>query len=83
MNKSMEILNSTKKVIGKKQTIRALSDNEVKIVFIAKDADPHVTSEIILLCQKKDVDVTYISNMKELGKACGIDVNAAAAAVLK
>lgn len=83
MNKRIEILNSTKKVIGKKQTIRALSDNDVEIVFIAQDADSHVTKEIILLCENKGIDVVYISNMKELGKACGIDVNAAAAAVLK
>ncbi len=82
MNK-IEILNSNDKVIGKKQTIRALSDNNVEIVFIARDADPHVTQEIIMLCEKKGVDVKYISKMKELGKACGIDVNAAAAAVLK
>ena len=83
MNKRIEILNSDKKVIGKKQTIRALSDNNVDIVFIAQDADSHVTKEIILLCENKGIDVVYISNMKELGKACGIDVNAAAAAVLK
>ena len=76
-------MNSNEKVIGKKQPIRALSDNNVEIVFIARDADPHVTQEIIMLCEKKGVGVKYISKMKELGRACGIDVNAAAAAVLK
>lgn len=78
-----EELKNKKNVIGKKQTIRALLNNKVEKVYIAEDADSHVTDEIISLCNEKDIEVSYISKMEELGKACGIDVNAAAAAVLK
>lgn len=76
-------LKTAKKVIGKKQTLRYLAKNMVKTVYISKDADEYVTKEIIDVCKKNNVDVVYFSNMKELGKACNIDVNAAAAAVLK
>ncbi|HBB28432.1 MAG TPA: 50S ribosomal protein L7ae-like protein [Clostridiales bacterium] len=70
-------------VIGKKQTLRFLAKDEVSKVFISKDADVHVTKEIIDICKEKNIEIIYFDNMKELGRACNIDVNAAAAAVLK
>lgn len=74
---------SNNKVIGKKQTMRLLLEDEVKTVYIAKDADSNVTSEVIELCKNKGVDLVYIDKMSELGELCGIEVNAATAAVLK
>ena len=70
-------------VIGKKQTLRFLAKDEVKSVFISRDADIHVTKEIIDICRDKNIEIIYFDNMKDLGRACNIDVNAAAAAVLK
>ena len=34
------------------------------------------------LCKQKGVPVTYVDSMKMLGKACGIEVGAAVAAVV-
>lgn len=79
----IEKVNRNKTVIGRKQTLRALSKNEADVVYISKDADPHVTDDIVEACREQDVRVEYFDNMRELGRACGIDVNAAAAAVLK
>jgi large subunit ribosomal protein L7A len=73
----------SKLVIGKKQTLRFLLKNEVINVFISKDADIHVIKEIVKICIEKNIEITYFENMKSLGKACNISVNAAAAAVLK
>lgn len=70
-------------VIGKKQTLRFLIKDEVNKVFISRDADIHVIKEIIDVCNEKNIEIEYFNNMKELGRACNIDVNAAAAAVLK
>lgn len=78
-----ENLMHTKKVIGKKQTLRYLMKDEVELVYISKDADTRVTKDIIDVCNSKNIEIAYFDNMRELGKACGIDVNAAAAAVLK
>ena len=47
------------------------------------DADEKITNEIIQICKEKHVEVIHIDNMKELGDACSIDVNAATAALLK
>lgn len=71
------------KVIGKKQTMRLLLEDEVKTVYIARDADSSVTNEVIELCKNKGVEIVYIDKMRELGDICGIEVNAATAAVLK
>ncbi len=72
-----------KLVIGKKQTLRALSKEQVHKVFISRDADMHVTKPIVDVCKEKNVEIVYFDNMKDLGAECGINVNAAAAAVLK
>ncbi|MEL7649775.1 MAG: ribosomal L7Ae/L30e/S12e/Gadd45 family protein [Sedimentibacter sp.] len=70
-------------VIGSKQTLRALSRNEAEKIYISKDADLHVTKPIADVCKEKNIEIVYFENMKELGTSVGINVNAAAAAVLK
>jgi large subunit ribosomal protein L7A len=76
-------IENNKIVIGKKQTLRVLLKEEVVKVYISRDADFHVTEPIVQVCKDKVIEIVYFDNMKELGRACGIDVNAAAAAVLK
>ena len=63
--------------------MRALLRDEAETVFLAKDADLHVTKEIADICKEKNIELIYYDSMKELGKSVGIGVNAAAAAVLK
>ncbi|HCX63414.1 MULTISPECIES: ribosomal L7Ae/L30e/S12e/Gadd45 family protein [Sedimentibacter] len=70
-------------VIGKKQTLRALQRNEAQRIYISKDADLHVTKPITDVCKEKNVEIIYFDSMKDLGASVGINVNAAAAAVLK
>ncbi len=77
------MINDKKIVIGKKQTLRALSRDEAQLVYISKDADLHVTKEITDVCKTKNIEIIYYNTMKELGASVGISVNAAAAAVLK
>ena len=76
-------LRAAKKCVGVKQTLRALEANSVALVFLAEDADRQVTAEVIALCIVKDVEIRRVDTMAELGSACGIDVGAAVAAVLK
>lgn len=75
--------NNKKIVIGKKQTLRALLKNEAEKILISKDADLHVTKPIADACKEHNVEIIYFDTMKELGESVGINVNAAAAAVLK
>jgi large subunit ribosomal protein L7A len=68
--------------IGTKQATKVIELGQAREVFVARDADPRVTGKVIALCKKMGVQVTYVDSMKLLGKACGIEVGAAIAAVL-
>lgn len=76
-------LTDCNKIVGAKQVKRALKNEEIQTVFIAEDAEKDITNEIEQLCNNEDIQVIYIENMKKLGDACGIDVNAAVAALIK
>lgn len=80
----MELINlkEANKTIGVKQTIRAISRGEAKLVFIANDSDDRVIRPILELCEQHEVMVNRDHTMEELGKACRIKVKAAAVGVL-
>ena len=78
----MQDLRSVHKVVGLKQTQRALTEGAAKKVLVARDADARVTSPIVSLCSERGVPVEYTDTMRELGNACGIDVGAAMLALL-
>jgi large subunit ribosomal protein L7A len=68
--------------IGAKQAAKKVESNTASEVFVAKDADPRITIKLVNLCMQRGVKVTYVDSKKLLGKACGIEVGAAVAAVV-
>lgn len=76
-------LNSSNKVIGTKQVKRALTRGGVLKVFIAEDAEPHIIRPLMDLCREKNVEVELVPTMVELGKACGIEIGSASAAIVE
>jgi len=72
-----------KRIIGTKQTTKALLKQKVKVVFVARDADEYVTRDIVKVCREKNVELVQVESMAVLGKACGIEVGAATAAILE
>lgn len=76
-------LNTTHKVVGVKQLKKALRDGSAAKVFVAQDADPKLTDPICDSCSSSGVPVEPVTTMAELGKACGIEVGAAVAALLR
>ncbi len=77
-----KILNAKFKTIGTKQTTKAIKNNKVNIVFIARDAESRVIKPVIKLAEEKKIEVIYVDDMKELGEACGIEVGTASAGIL-
>ena len=75
-------LQNTAKVVGVKQTRRALSDGRAKEIILARDADPNLTEPLAAQAEESGIRVMWIDSMKALGKACGISVGAAVAAVV-
>ncbi|AGK99228.1 MAG: ribosomal L7Ae/L30e/S12e/Gadd45 family protein [Clostridium sp.] len=74
---------SGKKVVGIKQTIKAIKSGEGRVVYIAKDADNKLINTVEELSMEHSLEIVYIETMKELGKLCGIDVGAASALILE
>ncbi len=73
--------NSRNRVVGTKQTIKALENGEAQKVFIARDAEDIVTRPVISLCEENNIDPYYVESMQQLGKLSGIKVKAAVAAI--
>lgn len=71
------------RVVGLKQTKKALEQDQASTVYLAEDADPYLKQEISNLCAAKKVQLKIIATKAELGKACGIDVGSATAALLR
>ncbi len=71
------------RVIGTKQTQRSLERGVAQAVYLANDADERIVKNLKAMCEEKDVPVRMVQSMVELGRACGIEVGAAAAAVIK
>ncbi|WP_061320703.1 ribosomal L7Ae/L30e/S12e/Gadd45 family protein [Clostridium botulinum] len=71
------------KVVGVKQTVKALKNNTVKTLYVSKDADKSLIKPLIELAEENSIDIIKVDTMKELGRLCGIDVSAATAALLK
>jgi large subunit ribosomal protein L7A len=72
-----------KKVVGIKQSIKVMKNNEAKSVYVAKDADSRLVDPVVKLAQEISLEINYVNTMKDLGKLCGIDVGAATAVLLK
>ena len=70
-------------VVGAKQLRKALQSGRACHVYLAENADPAITEPLAALCDQFHITYVWVSTMQELGKACGIEVGAAAAAAVK
>lgn len=72
-----------RKTVGTKQTLKAVERGQAQVVFLAQDADERVLQELAELCRGKGIEIIYVESMTALGKACGIQVGAASAAIIE
>ena len=75
-------LSNRKVVVGAKQLRKAFAKNTVRWVYLAENADPAITEPIMAQCKLNCVPYTWVTTMADLGRACGIEVGAAAAAAV-
>jgi large subunit ribosomal protein L7A len=76
-----KVLQARNIIVGTKQTVKALKSGTISEVLIAEDADHRAVEKVINAALEYKVPVTRAGSMKSLGKACGIDVGAAAVAI--
>ena len=79
----LERLARSPKVVGLKQSRKAVERGNAALVFMAGDADRHLRTRFLALCQSCGVEVYAVASMQALGKACGIEVPCAFAAILR
>ena len=68
-------------IIGTKQTLKAITNNEVEEVFIAADVDAFISNQLMETAKQMDVPYTIVDSKKKLGKTCNIDVGASVVAI--
>ncbi|MDH7479791.1 MAG: ribosomal L7Ae/L30e/S12e/Gadd45 family protein [Syntrophomonadaceae bacterium] len=72
-----------RRTVGTRQTLRAVENDQAACVFLARDAEERVIRDLLQMCGTKGIEVQWVETMELLGKACGIQVGAASAAILK
>ena len=78
----LSVLRLRKPVVGVKHLKKALLAGRAQCVFLAENADPRLTEPLEEMCLEANVPCTWVPSMADLGSACGIEVGAAAAAVV-
>ena len=78
----LEELTAKEKVVGLKQTRRAVLEGNAEKVFVACDAESRLSAPLLALCESTGIEAESCWSKKQLGCACGIDVSTAAAAIL-
>ncbi|HAP93087.1 MAG TPA: 50S ribosomal protein L7Ae-like protein [Desulfotomaculum sp.] len=78
-----QLQQACKKIVGSKQTLKAVQRGQAKVVYIARDAEKRVTEAIVQICSSQDIPVVEVETMRTLGRICGIEVACAAAAVIE
>lgn len=79
----LRLQQANKRTVGTRQTLKAVERDQAEIVYIADDAEKYILRPLLELCQEKNIPVVTLETMQQLGETCGIEVKAAAAALMK
>ncbi|MHA1382505.1 MAG: 50S ribosomal protein L7Ae [Candidatus Helarchaeota archaeon] len=82
--KALELARDTGRVKkGTNETTKAIERGTAKLVVIASDVEPaEVVMHLPLLCNEKKIPYLYVPAKRALGRSIGIEVPAAAAAIV-
>ena len=68
---------------GTNEATKAIERGISKLIVIAEDVEPpEVVAHLPLICEEQNAAYAFVPSKKELGKAIGIEVTSAAAAIL-
>ena len=68
---------------GTNEATKAIERGTSKLIVIAEDVEPpEVVAHLPLICEEQNAAYAFVPDKQELGKALGIEVTSAAAAVL-
>ena len=68
---------------GTNEATKAIARGTSKLIVIAEDVEPpEVVAHLPILCDEQGAAYAFVPSNQELGKALGIDITSAAAAIL-
>ena len=68
---------------GTNEATKAIERGISKLIIIAEDVEPpEVVAHLPILCEEQGAAYAFVPNKQELGKALGVEVMCAAAAIL-
>ena len=68
---------------GTNEATKAIERGTSKLIIIAEDVEPpEVVAHLPILCEEQGAAYAFVPSKQELGKALGIDITSAAAAIL-
>lgn len=70
------------RAVGASQTVKAIEHGRAVLVLVARDAERKITEPVVRAAERRGVPLVEVDSKRDLGRACGIAVEAAAAAVL-
>ncbi|WP_270507646.1 ribosomal L7Ae/L30e/S12e/Gadd45 family protein [Eubacterium limosum] len=79
----MESFGETPKVIGTKQTLKAVKEGKATVVVLAEDTEDSIKEKIVTACQEASVPIESYESKITLGQDSGIERGAAVIALLK
>ena len=71
------------RVVGARQTLRAIREGNADKAFLAMDADARLRQQVEREAKENGVPLQLVATMEELSSLCRVDVPSAAAAILK
>jgi len=71
------------RVVGARQVLRAVKEENAEMVFVALDADAQMRLKIEQAAREAGIPLQTVSTMEELASLCRVDVPSAAAAVIR
>lgn len=87
MNESQlqNLLQTSKYLIGKRQTLRELIEScaDIRCIVIAQDTEKHISASIVDVCKLNNVSYECAFTKKELGKFAKIKVDCSMICFLK
>ncbi|RLI73011.1 50S ribosomal protein L7ae [Archaeoglobales archaeon] len=86
-NEALNLLDKVREIgkikKGTNETTKAVERGMAKLVYVAMDVDPpEIVAHLPLICEEKNIPYVYVKSKSELGKAVGIEVDCAAAAII-
>ena len=78
-----ELVTAAKKAVGSKAVLRALKAGEAVRVYIAADTDMFLYQKVVRAAEEAGLRPVKVQTGKELGRACGLQIGCAAAALLR